>query len=81
MKLTLLGSAFVILVLCRSSKRHWAIPAPFVRLLVWALVLTALPSVLLGIVSLEAMPGQLAVATQLEWFHGAGADNGSDSAR
>jgi len=79
-KLTLLGLAFVILVLCRSSKRHWA-PAPFVRLLVWALVLTALPSVLLGILSLEAMPGQLAVATLLEWFHGVGADNGSDSAR
>ena len=121
-KLTLLGLALVILVLCRGRKRHWAIAAPFallmgwvvlcwvvsgagklparnlvssfggilvlaafcaateyiggtrsmVRLLVWALVLTAGTSVLLGILGLQAMPGQLAEPWQLEWFHGIG---------
>ena len=43
-----------------------------VRLLVWALVLTAVTSVILGILGLQAMPGELASATQLEWFHGIG---------
>lgn len=43
-----------------------------VRLLVWALVLTAAGSVILGILGLQAMPGELALATQLEWFHGVG---------
>jgi O-antigen ligase len=122
MKLSLLGVAFAILLLCRGRRHHWAVAGPFcllmawavvcwivsgaemlparnlvssfggilvlaalcaaveyvggiggmVRLLVWALVLTALTSVFLGIVGLQAMPGQLASPTQLEWFHGIG---------
>jgi hypothetical protein len=37
-KLTSLGLAFAILVLCRGSKRHWAIAAPFALLMGWAVL-------------------------------------------
>jgi O-antigen ligase len=122
MKLTLLGLAFAILILCRRRRRHWAIAAPFallipwavlcwvvagasiftarnlvstfggilvlaalcaaaeyvggiramVRMLVWALALTVAASVLLGLLGLQAMPGQLPSPWQMEWFHGVG---------
>jgi O-antigen ligase len=43
-----------------------------VRLMVWALVLVAILSVLLGLIGLQAMPGEIALAGQLELFHGIG---------
>ena len=42
------------------------------RLLMCALILGALISVLLGVMELQAMPGELALPYQLELFHGIG---------
>ena len=43
-----------------------------VGLLIWALVITTVVSVLLGVLGVEVMPGEIATLGQLEWFHGIG---------
>lgn len=43
-----------------------------VRLLVWALIIAAAASVFLGLLGIQAMPGELALPGQLELFHGIG---------
>ena len=65
------GGILVLAALCAAVEYVGGIGG-MVRLLVWALVLTALTSVFLGISGLQAMPGELASPTQLEWFHGIG---------
>jgi len=45
---------------------------PVFRLMVWALLVTASMSILLGIMDLEPLPGQSRLPGELEWFHGVG---------
>jgi O-antigen ligase len=43
-----------------------------VRLLVWALLITASTSILLGLIELQPLPGESRLPGELEWFHGVG---------
>lgn len=43
-----------------------------VRLMVWALLITAVASVFLGLLELQPMPGESRLPGELEWFHGIG---------
>jgi O-antigen ligase len=43
-----------------------------VRLLVWALLVTASTSIVLGLMGLQPMPGESRLPGDLEWFHGIG---------
>lgn len=43
-----------------------------VRLMVWALAIVAILSVCFGLLGIQAMPGEIAMAGQLELFHGIG---------
>jgi O-antigen ligase len=51
-----------------------------VRLMVYALLITAAVSLLLGLLDLQAMPGERALASQLELFHGVGTPGYMDAA-
>jgi O-antigen ligase len=65
------GGLLVLAALCAAADYVGGIRA-MVRILVWALALTVAASVLLGLLGLQAMPGQLPSPWQLEWFHGVG---------
>jgi O-antigen ligase len=43
-----------------------------VRLLVWALLITTVASVFLGLLELQPMPGESRLPGEMEWFHGIG---------
>jgi O-antigen ligase len=43
-----------------------------VRLLVWALLITTVTSVFLGLLELQPMPGESRLPGEMEWFHGVG---------
>ena len=43
-----------------------------VRLMVWALLITVVTSVFLGLLELQPMPGESRLPGELEWFHGIG---------
>jgi O-antigen ligase len=66
------GGVLVLAALCAAADYIGGIRA-MVRLVFWALALTVVASVLLGLLGLQAMPGQLPSPWQLEWFHGVGA--------
>jgi O-antigen ligase len=65
------GGLLVLAAFCAAAEYVGGIRA-IVRLLGWAIVLTALISILLGILGLQAMPGQSRLPGELEWFHGIG---------
>lgn len=65
------GGILVIAALCGAAERVGGIRG-LVRLMVWAVLLTALTSVLLGLFGLQPMPGESRLAGELEWFHGVG---------
>ena len=65
------GGILVLAGLCGATEMIGTVNG-VVRLLVWALVITAAASVFLGFVGITAMPGELALPGQLELFHGIG---------
>lgn len=65
------GGLLVLAALCAATEYIGSIQA-VVRLLIWALVLTVLTSVALGFLGIQAMLGERALPSQLEWFHGIG---------
>jgi len=65
------GGILVLAGLCGATEMIGTVSG-VVRLLVWALVITAAVSVFLGFVGITAMPGEVALSGQLELFHGVG---------
>jgi O-antigen ligase len=65
------GGILVLAGLCGAAEVVGGVRG-MVRLLVWALVIAAAASVFLGLLGIQAMPGELALPTQLELFHGIG---------
>lgn len=65
------GGILVLAGLCGAAELVGGIHG-IVRLMVWALAITAAFSVFLGFIGIVAMPGELALPGQLELFHGIG---------
>jgi O-antigen ligase len=65
------GGVLVLAAFCAAVEYIGGI-RPVVRLLVWALLVTALTSILLGVMGLQPLPGQSRLEGELEWFHGIG---------
>ena len=73
------GGILVLAGLCGAADVIGGVRA-LVRLLVWALVISAAASVGLGLVGIQALPGEIALLGQLELFHGIGAPGYIDAA-
>lgn len=65
------GGVLVLAAFCAAAEYIGGI-RPVVRLLVWALLVTALTSILLGAMEFQPLPGEARLQGQLEWFHGIG---------
>lgn len=65
------GGVLVLAAFCAAAEYIGGI-RPVVRLLVWALLVTALTSILLGAMEFQPLPGQSRLEGELEWFHGIG---------
>lgn len=65
------GGILILAGLCGAADVVGGIRG-IVRLMIWALVIVATLSVFLGLVGIQAMPGELALPSQLELFHGIG---------
>jgi O-antigen ligase len=65
------GGILVLAGLCGAAEVVGGVRG-MVRLLVWALVIAAAASLLLGLAGIQAMPGERRVPWELELFHGIG---------
>jgi O-antigen ligase len=65
------GGLLVLAAFCAATEYIGGIRR-VVRLLVWALLVTALMSILLGVLELQPLPGETRLPGELEWFHGVG---------
>jgi O-antigen ligase len=73
------GGILILAGLCGAAEVLGGVRR-IVRLMVFALVITAVASLLLGLVGIQAMPGERALASQLELFHGIGTPGYMDAA-
>lgn len=65
------GGILVLAGLCGAAEVVGGVRG-MVRLIVWALVIAVAASLFLGVVGIQAMPGERLVSGQLELFHGIG---------
>jgi O-antigen ligase len=64
------GGILVLAAFCAATEYIGV--RTIVRILVWALLITTVGSVILGILGLQPMPGESRLPGDLEWFHGVG---------
>jgi O-antigen ligase len=65
------GGILVLAGLCGAAEFVGGVRG-IVRLIIWALIITAIVSVFLGFLGLQAMAGELALPGQMDLFHGIG---------
>jgi hypothetical protein len=65
------GGILVLGALCAASERVGGIRV-LIRLMAGALIITAIASVVLGIMGFQPLPGESRLPGELEWFHGVG---------
>ena len=73
------GGILILAGLCGAAEIIGGVRR-IVRLMVIALLITAVASLFLGLLGIQAMPGELALASQLELFHGIGTPGYMDAA-
>jgi O-antigen ligase len=65
------GGILLVAAFCAATEYVGSVRG-MVRLLVWAVLITTIASVFLGLLELQPMPGESRLPGEMEWFHGIG---------